>query len=161
MNTHLAATSRKSPSPTQQSSNSELLDQMKAACETFSLDSSLRAVVLTGATAPSKALSFIGGADISEMAVLHSGDAARAFIMKIHLACKALRDLPVPVIARVNGYALGAGLEIMAACDLRICTSGSVFGMPEVKVGIPSVVESGLAAWLDRYEPNAPVSIPC
>lgn len=124
--------------------NSELLDQMKAACETFSLDSSLRAVVLTGATAPSKALSFIGGADISEMAVLHSGDAARAFIMKIHLACKALRDLSAPVIARVNGYALGAGLEIMAACDLRICTSGSVFGMPEVKVGIPSVVEAAL-----------------
>lgn len=124
--------------------NSELLDQMEAACETFSSDNSLRAVILTGATAPPKALSFIGGADISEMAALHSGDAARAFIMKIHLACKALRDLPVPVIARVNGYALGAGLEIMASCDLRICTSASVFGMPEVNVGIPSVVEAAL-----------------
>ena len=44
----------------------------------------------------------------------------------------------------VNGHALGAGLEIMAACDLRICTAGSVFGMPQVKVGIPSVVEAAL-----------------
>jgi len=94
--------------------------------------------------APSKTASFIGGADISEIATLDSADSARAFITKIHLACKALRDLPVPVIARVNGYALGAGLEIMAACDLRICTRASVFGMPEVKVGIPSVVEAAL-----------------
>jgi enoyl-CoA hydratase/carnithine racemase len=44
----------------------------------------------------------------------------------------------------VNGHALGAGLEIMAACDPRICTAGSVFGMPQVKVGIPSVVEAAL-----------------
>jgi enoyl-CoA hydratase/carnithine racemase len=114
------------------------------ACETLSSDSSLRAVILTGATAPPKAPSFIGGANISEMVALNTADAARAFIMKIHLACKALRDLPIPVIARVNGYALGAGLEIMAACDLRICTRDSVFGMPEVKVGIPSVVEAAL-----------------
>ena len=57
----------------------------------------------------------------------------------------------MPVIARVNGYALGAGLEIAAACDLRIASSNAVFGMPEVKVGIPSVVEAallpGLIGW--------------
>jgi len=62
-----------------------------------------------------------------------------------------LRELPVPVIARVNGYALGAGLEVAAACDLRIASSNAVFGMPEVKVGIPSVVEAallpGLIGW--------------
>src|SRR5256885_16794912 len=56
-----------------------------------------------------------------------------------------------PVIARVNGYALGAGLEVAAACDLRIASSNAVFGMPEVKVGIPSVVEAallpGLIGW--------------
>jgi enoyl-CoA hydratase/carnithine racemase len=124
--------------------NSELLAQMTAACDSLSSDVSLRAVILTGAATPSKAASFIGGADISEMANMDSSDSARAFIMKIHLTCKALRDLPVPVITRVNGYALGAGLEIMAACDLRLCTRGSVFGMPEVKVGIPSVVEAAL-----------------
>ena len=124
--------------------NRKLLAQIVAACDSLSSDSSLRAVILTGATTPSKAVSFIGGADISEMVALDSADSARAFIMEIHLACKALRDLPVPVIARVNGHALGAGLEIMAACDLRICTRGSVFGMPEVGVGIPSVVEAAL-----------------
>ena len=124
--------------------NRELLTQMEAACDTLSSDSSLRAVILTGAAAPPKAPSFIGGADISEMAALDSPDAARAFIMKIHLACKALRNLSVPVIARVNGYALGAGLEIMAACDLRICSRNSLFGMPEVRIGIPSVVEAAL-----------------
>ena len=57
----------------------------------------------------------------------------------------------MPVIARVNGYALGAGLEVAAACDLRIASSNAVFGMPEVKVGIPSVVEAallpGLIGW--------------
>lgn len=50
----------------------------------------------------------------------------------------------MPVIARVNGFSLGAGLEIMTSCDLRVATKGSVFGMPEVKVGIPSVVEAAL-----------------
>ena len=106
----------------------------------------LRAVVLTGAG--DKA--FIGGADIREMAVLDR-DHARAFITLVHRACDSLRALPVPVIARVNGYALGAGLEVAASCDLRIASSNAVFGMPEVKVGIPSVVEAallpGLIGW--------------
>ena len=106
----------------------------------------LRAVVLTG----SGGKAFIGGADINEMATL---DAAKAegFITLVHRTCDALRALPVPVIARVNGYALGAGLEVAAACDLRIASTNAVFGMPEVKVGIPSVVEAallpGLIGW--------------
>jgi enoyl-CoA hydratase/carnithine racemase len=52
--------------------------------------------------------------------------------------------MPVPVIARVNGYCLGAGLEIAAGCDLRVAADTAVFGMPEVKVGIPSVIEAAL-----------------
>ena len=76
---------------------------------------------------------------------------AEGFITLVHRSCNALRELPVPVIARVNGYALGAGLEVAAACDLRIASSNAVFGMPEVKVGIPSVVEAallpGLIGW--------------
>jgi len=58
--------------------------------------------------------------------------------------CKVLRDLPVPVIARVNGFCLGAGLEVMAACDMHIAGDNAVFGMPEVKIGLPSVVEAAL-----------------
>lgn len=106
----------------------------------------LRAVVLTGAG--DKA--FIGGADIYEMTQLDAAG-ARAFITLVHRSCAALRDLPVPVIARLNGYALGAGLEVAAACDLRVASRTAVFGMPEVKVGIPSVVEAallpGLIGW--------------
>jgi len=106
----------------------------------------LRAVVLTGAG--DKA--FIGGADIREMAALDA-ERAEGFITLVHRACDGLRELPVPVIARINGYALGAGLEVAAACDLRIASSNAVFGMPEVKVGIPSVVEAallpGLIGW--------------
>ena len=114
--------------------------------EGLAKDEDLRAVVLTGAG--DKA--FIGGADIFEMARLDAAH-AEAFITLVHRTCDALRALPVPAIARINGYALGAGLEVAAACDLRIASSNAVFGMPEVKVGIPSVVEAallpGLIGW--------------
>jgi enoyl-CoA hydratase/carnithine racemase len=125
--------------------NTPLLVQLIEKCKELRNDRSLRAVILTGGqTAPGKAPAFIGGADITEMYHLASYDEARQFITRVHLACKALRDLPVPVIASVNGYCLGAGLEIMASCDLRIATDVSTFAMPEVKVGIPSVVEAAL-----------------
>jgi enoyl-CoA hydratase/carnithine racemase len=103
----------------------------------------LRAVVLRG----EGERAFIGGADINEMAVL---DAARArqFITTLHEACAAIRALPVPVIARMQGYALGAGLEIAAACDLRVASVGAKMGMPEVRVGIPSVIEAALLPML-------------
>src|SRR5438045_9453273 len=69
---------------------------------------------------------------------------ARGFIARLHAASAALRQLPVPVIARINGYCLGAGLEIAASCDLRVAADHSTFGMPEVRVGIPSVIEAAL-----------------
>lgn len=122
-----------------------LLVQIVENCKELAKTSSIRAVVLTGGKpAPGKAPAFIGGADINEMHRLSGPDEARQFITRIHLACKAIRDLHVPVIARVHGYSLGAGLEIMAACDLRIASESSSFGMPEVRVGIPSVVEAAL-----------------
>ncbi len=103
----------------------------------------LRAVVLRGAGERA----FIGGADLDEMAALDPLG-ARGFIAGIHRVCEAVRNLPVPVIARLAGYTLGAGLEIAAACDLRIAAEDAVFGMPEVKVGIPSVVEAALLPML-------------
>jgi enoyl-CoA hydratase len=102
-------------------------------------DRNLRAVVLTGAGPKA----FIGGADIKVMAGLDPA-AAEAFITSIHRAIAALRALPVPVIARINGYCLGAGLEVAAGCDLRIASSNAVLGMPEVKIGMPSVIEAAL-----------------
>jgi enoyl-CoA hydratase len=69
---------------------------------------------------------------------------ARGFISLVHQTCNCLRKLPVPVIAAIDGYALGAGLEVAVSCDLRVATTRAKFGMPETKVGIPSVVEAAL-----------------
>ena len=125
---------------------SQLMIEFVERVEALGANDDLRAVVLTGAG--DKA--FIGGADIFEMARLDAAS-AEGFITLVHRSCDCLRALPVPVIARLNGYALGAGLEVAAACDLRIAASNAVFGMPEVKVGIPSVVEAallpGLIGW--------------
>lgn len=99
----------------------------------------LRLAVLTGAGEKA----FIGGADIEEMAKFTPAG-ARAFITNLHRLCQAIRDLPVPVIARIRGYCLGGGLEVAAACDLRVAGDDARFGMPEVKVGLPSVIEATL-----------------
>jgi enoyl-CoA hydratase/carnithine racemase len=119
--------------------NRALMDALIAALDRLSGDESLRAVVLRGAGEKA----FIGGADIREMAVLDPAT-AEAFITRLHEVCDRVRSLPVPVIARIDGYALGAGLEVAASCDLRVASDRSLFGMPEVKVGIPSVIEAAL-----------------
>ena len=116
-----------------------LLDDFTRQLEHLGADDTLRAVIVTGAG--SKA--FIGGADIREMSRLDE-KSARAYITSLHRVCQGLRNLPFPAIARISGYALGAGLEIAAACDLRIASTTARFGMPEVKVGIPSVIEAAL-----------------
>jgi 1,4-dihydroxy-2-naphthoyl-CoA synthase len=120
--------------------SSEVMDQFVDRFRGLAADPALRAVVLTGAG--DKA--FIGGANIDEMAALGSPQAARAFILKVHGCCDAIRQTPVPVIAAVNGWCLGAGLEVAAACDLRLAADTAQFGMPEVKLGLPSVVEAAL-----------------
>src|SRR5580700_7294202 len=99
----------------------------------------LRLAVVSGAGGRA----FIGGADIDELAALNA-ESAHHFITAVHVCCDAFRHLPVPVIARIDGYALGAGLELAAVCDFRVASDRSVFGMPEVRIGIPSVVEAAL-----------------
>ena len=99
----------------------------------------LRLLILTGAGEKA----FIGGADIEEMTRLTPASAG-AFITNLHRLCRAIRDLAVPVIARIRGYCLGGGLEVAAACDLRVASDDARFGMPEVKVGLPSVIEATL-----------------
>jgi enoyl-CoA hydratase len=116
-----------------------LMGAFVAEVEALAARADLRVLVLSGAG--DKA--FIGGANIPEMAELDRGS-ARDYIGLVHRTCDCLRQLPVPVIARIDGYALGAGLEVAASCDLRVATSRARFGMPEVKVGIPSVVEAAL-----------------
>jgi enoyl-CoA hydratase/carnithine racemase len=131
--------------------DSALLDALAATLASLATDASLRVVVLAG-----RGKAFCGGADVEELAALDS-QTAGAFVARIHRACSALRALPVPVVAQLHGAVIGAGLELAAACDLRIAAEGTRFAMPEVRLGIPSVVEaallprlvgSGRAAWL-------------
>lgn len=119
--------------------NSALSAELEAAFRGLAGDDTLRAVVLAGAGGRA----MIGGADIGEMAGLNPRT-ARDFITQLHNVCGAIRALPVPVIARMQGYTLGGGLEIAAACDMRIASDDAVMGMPEVRVGIPSVIEAAL-----------------
>jgi enoyl-CoA hydratase/carnithine racemase len=127
--------------------NPALMQRFAAAMAELSALEDLRGVVLTGAGPKA----FVGGADIGTMAAITDGAAAEAFIRLVHGCCAAVRDCPVPVIARINGWTLGAGLELAAACDMRIASAEARFGMPEVRVGIPSVVEAallpGLIGW--------------
>ncbi len=119
--------------------NSALMGEIVAAMAGLADDPELRLAILTGAGGRA----FVGGADIGEIAALdHRG--ARRFITLVHRCCDTVRRLPVPVIARIDGWTLGAGLELAAACDLRVASDRSHFGMPEVAIGIPSVVEAAL-----------------
>jgi enoyl-CoA hydratase len=100
----------------------------------------LRCVVFSGAGGRS----FIGGADINHMTTMKHPEDGRRFLTMIHKLCQSIRDVPVPVICKAEGYTLGAGLEVAVSCDIRIAADNAVFGMPEVKVGVPSVVEAAL-----------------
>jgi len=124
--------------------NSALMDEFIETLSPLGAKAELRALVLTGAG--DKA--FIGGADIREMGALPSAEDGRLFITRLHRCCDAIRNIPVPTLARINGLTLGGGLEVAAACDVRIAVESAVFGMPEVKLGIPSVIEAALLPML-------------
>jgi enoyl-CoA hydratase len=102
-------------------------------------DESLRVAVITGAGNQS----FIAGADLAEMKDLDAAGAEVEHTLT-HIANESIRAFPVPVIARINGWCLGFGMELAAACDMRIGVDTSKFGMPEVRVGIPSGMEAVL-----------------
>ena len=119
--------------------SSEVMAEVTALFRTLAAEPGLRAVVLTG-----QGKAFIGGANVDEMAAIASPAEGRAFITKVHGICRAIRDTPLPVIAAINGWCLGAGLEVAAACDLRLAADTAIMGMPEVRLGIPSVVEAAL-----------------
>lgn len=131
--------------------DSALLDALAVSLSGLANDDTLRVVVLAG-----RGKAFCGGADVNELASLDPAS-AREFILRIHRACDAIRRLPVPVVAQLHGAVIGGGLELAASCDLRIAADGTRFAMPEVRLGIPSVIEaallprligSGRAAWL-------------
>ncbi|WP_158930279.1 enoyl-CoA hydratase-related protein [Acidisphaera sp. S103] len=113
--------------------------ELAEAIEHVSAVAGLRVVILTGAGDKS----FIGGANLKEMPgfVRHAASEGPTLT---HRVCEAIRRAPVPVIARVNGWCLGAGLEIAASCDMRAAADTARFGMPEVLFGLPSGMEACL-----------------
>ena len=110
--------------------NSQVLDELDKTLDAIDLDT-VRCVILTGAGDKS----FVAGADIGEMSTLTKAE-GEAFGKKGNDVFRKLETLPIPVIAAVNGFALGGGCEISMSCDIRICSENAVFGQPEVGLGI-------------------------
>jgi enoyl-CoA hydratase/carnithine racemase len=115
-----------------------IVGALRECFEGLARDPSLRVAVITGA-----GRAFTGGMNVR---VLHDLDVTRAkqLIAGIHAAIHAVHEAPFPVLAEVNGACLGACFELAMACDLRIAADVATFGLPEVRVGVPSVIEAAL-----------------
>lgn len=133
--------------------NSRFFDEFNAMLDALeSLGNESRALVITG-----EGKAFVAGADIAEMQHMDEA-AARAFSLKGQKTFSRLVNLPIPVIAAVNGYALGGGCELALACDIRLAGKKAKFGMPEAKLGLipgyggtqrlPQTVGTGNALYL-------------
>lgn len=110
--------------------NSQVLDELGETFDAVDLNE-IRCIVLTGAGEKS----FVAGADIGEMSSLTKAE-GEAFGKKGNDLFRKIETFPIPVIAAVNGFALGGGCEISMSCDIRICSENAVFGQPEVGLGI-------------------------
>lgn len=110
--------------------NSAVLDELDAALDAVD-QNEIRCLILTGAGDKS----FVAGADIGEMSTLTKAE-GEAFGKKGNDVFRKLETFPIPVIAAINGFALGGGCEISMSCDIRICSDNAVFGQPEVGLGI-------------------------
>jgi len=111
--------------------NSELLDELSQALDEIARNETVKVLVLTGAG--DKA--FVAGADISELATFNSLE-AKLFSKKGHDTFNRLLALPIPVVAAVNGYALGGGCEVALACDFIYASENAMFGLPEINLGL-------------------------
>jgi enoyl-CoA hydratase len=118
---------------------SAAISGVREGLEVLATERGLRALIIAGQSEKS----MIGGADIKEMAKLDQASAEK-FITALRDLCEAARAFPAPVIARMPGWCLGGGLEFAAACDFRIAAHDAKFAMPEVRVGIPSVIHAAL-----------------
>ena len=132
--------------------NRKLLDELYYAFDEASKDDEVRAVILTG-----EGKAFVAGADIAEMKEL-SAIEGKAMMAKGHAVMNFIESQPKPVIAAVNGFALGGGCELAMACDIRIASEDAKFGQPEVNLGIipgfggtqrlPRLVGKGMGKYL-------------
>src|SRR2546421_4258995 len=115
-----------------------LIAALRATFEALARDAAIRAAVVTG-----RGRAFTAGMDVR---VLHGLDAAsaRALLTDLCAAIDAVRRARFPVLAAVHGACLGAGFELALACDLRVAAANASFGLPEVRVGVPSVIQAAL-----------------
>ena len=116
----------------------DLIADLHATFGALARDVSVRAAVVTGA-----GRAFTGGMQVQVLRDL-TPTTAKALITSLHEAIHAVHDAPFPTLAMVNGPCLGAGFELAMACDLRVAAAGAQLGLPEVKVGAPSVIEAAL-----------------
>ena len=115
-----------------------LIASLRSTFQTLAADPTIRLAVVTGA-----GRAFTGGMDVRVLRDLDAAGAT-ALITALHDAIEAVHRAPFPVIAAVNGHALGGGFELALACDLRVAAAEATFGLPEVRVGVPSVIQAAL-----------------
>lgn len=133
--------------------NADTLTELSAALDELGRNSSVKVVILTG----SGNKAFVAGADIAQMKEFNALE-ARSFAQLGHAAFRKIELLPQPVIAAVNGFALGGGCELAMACDIRLASETAKFGQPEVTLGLtagfggtqrlPRLVGTGIASEL-------------
>ena len=116
----------------------ELIQALRDAFHGLARNPGVRLAVLTGS-----GRAFTGGMDVRVMKDLDVAG-AKALITALHEAIRTVHEAPFPVIAMLNGYCLGAGFELVMACDLRTASTEARLGLPEIKVGVPSVIEAAL-----------------
>ncbi|HUS16871.1 MAG TPA: enoyl-CoA hydratase-related protein, partial [Chloroflexia bacterium] len=108
-----------------------LLEELGSVLDEITGNADVRAVVLTGA-----GQAFVAGADIKEMVTVGTPEQAQALLSGGIGLLDRIDNLPIPVIAAVNGYCLGGGNELALACDFRIASDRARFGQPEINLGI-------------------------
>ena len=116
----------------------EMVEGIRRTFETLRRDPAVRAAVITGAGRVTT-----GGMQLQVLRDL-TPVSAKAFIASLHEAIGLVHDAPFPTLCMINGACLGAGFELAMACDLRTAADSAVMGLPEIRVGIPSVIEAAL-----------------
>ncbi|MCU0597725.1 MAG: enoyl-CoA hydratase-related protein [Desulfobacterales bacterium] len=111
--------------------NTAVLNELRKAAQDIEKDENIRVLIITGAGEKA----FVAGADITELAKLNALE-GKYFVSNGHQTMAAFQKLPIPVIAAVNGFALGGGLELALACDFIYASENSKFGLPEITLGL-------------------------
>ncbi len=116
----------------------EMVQRIAAAFNGLRADASVRAAVITGSGRV-----MTGGMQLQVLRDLTPAS-AKAFITTLHEAIHAVHDAPFPTVCMINGHCLGGGFELALACDMRTAAADALMGLPEIRVGIPSVIEAAL-----------------